>query len=147
MMAKVQNVMCLYQGSIFDVFVEKVELPNGVVKNREVVRHPGAAAMVPFLDDDTVVLIKQYRHAVDRFLWEIPAGTLEKGETPLDCAQRELVEEIGYEASTLEKITDFFYSSLFQECKLIQLNGLCWTELIIIYHFYICLHDAFPITG
>jgi len=105
-MVDVQKATNLYRGRIFDVFVEKVALPNGVVTDREVVRHPGAAAMVPFLSDGEVVLIKQYRHAVDRVLWEIPAGTLEKGESPLDCAGRELVEEIGYEASAFEKLTE-----------------------------------------
>jgi ADP-ribose pyrophosphatase len=105
-MAEVQKIKSLYRGRIFDLFLEKVALPNGVVLEREVVRHPGAAAMVPFLDEDTVILIRQYRHAVDRYLWEIPAGTLEKGENPMDCARRELVEEIGYEADELEKITE-----------------------------------------
>lgn len=95
----------IYNGKIFDVAVETVTLPNGTVKNREVVRHPGAAAMVPLLDDGSVVLVKQYRHAVARVLWEIPAGTLEPGEAPLECAARELTEEIGYEAKHFEKIT------------------------------------------
>ena len=105
-MGQVNKVKNIYQGRIFDVYVENVVLPNGAIKDREVIRHPGAAAMVPFLDDGSVVLIKQYRHAVDKYLWEIPAGTLEKGETPLDCARRELVEEIGYEAKELKKITE-----------------------------------------
>jgi ADP-ribose pyrophosphatase len=103
---KVQDTRTVYRGRIFDVFLEKVVLPNGMTKDREVIRHPGAAAMVPLLGDGRVILIKQYRHAVDRFLWEIPAGTLERGENPLECARRELVEEIGYSAATLEKITE-----------------------------------------
>jgi ADP-ribose pyrophosphatase len=96
----------IYAGKIFDVFVEEVTLPNGAIKKREVVRHPGAAAMVPLLDDGKVVLVKQYRHAVGKFIWEIPAGTLEAGEDAMTCAHRELVEEIGYEATHLEKITE-----------------------------------------
>jgi ADP-ribose pyrophosphatase len=102
----VQATRPIYSGRIFDVFLEKIVLPNGMIKDREVIRHPGAAAMVPLLGDGRVILIKQYRHAVDRFLWEIPAGTLERGENPLECARRELVEEIGYSAATLEKITE-----------------------------------------
>jgi len=105
MFAKVHNITNLYNGKIFDVVLEKVTLPNGAVKDREIVRHPGAAAMVPLLDDGRVVLIKQYRHAVGQFLWEVPAGTLEPNEDPLACARRELVEETGYEAETFEKLT------------------------------------------
>ena len=102
MSIKVHEIKDIYNGKIFDVVVEKVTLPNGMTKNREVVRHPGAAAMVPLLDDGKVVLIKQYRHAVGEFLWEIPAGTLEPPEEPVECARRELVEETGYEASSLD---------------------------------------------
>jgi ADP-ribose pyrophosphatase len=106
MSVKVHKVTNLYRGKIFDVALERVTLPNGAIKEREVVRHPGAAAMVPLLDDGEVVLIRQYRHAVGRFLWEIPAGTLERGESPMECARRELVEETGYEAANLEKLTE-----------------------------------------
>ena len=103
---KVQKTTDIYQGRIFNVFVEEVVLPNGVVKNREVIRHPGAAAMVPVFDDGTIGLIKQFRHAIGDYLWEIPAGTLEKNESPLECAQRELAEEIGFQAAHLEKLSE-----------------------------------------
>ena len=106
MSVKVHKTTTLYTGKIFDVVLEKVTLPNGAVKDREIVRHPGAAAMVPLLDDGRVVLIKQYRHAVGEFVWEIPAGTLEPEEAPMACARRELVEETGYEAANLEKLTE-----------------------------------------
>lgn len=101
---KVQKITNIYEGRIFNMAVEKVVLPNGVVKEREVVRHPGAAAMVPLFDDGNVALIKQYRHAVGEFLWEVPAGTLEPNESPLACARRELVEETGFEAKGLVKV-------------------------------------------
>jgi ADP-ribose pyrophosphatase len=106
MTLEVHETKDIYRGKIFDVAVETITLPNGLTKNREVVRHPGAAAMVPLLDDGHVILVKQYRHAVGRFLWEIPAGTLEPAEDPPACAHRELVEEIGYEAARMEKITE-----------------------------------------
>jgi len=106
MSVKVHKTTNLYTGKIFDVVLEKVTLPNGAVKDREIVRHPGAAAMVPLFDDGRVVLIKQYRHAVGEFVWEIPAGTLEPDEVPVACARRELVEETGYEAANLEKLTE-----------------------------------------
>jgi ADP-ribose pyrophosphatase len=72
------------------------------------IQHPGAAAMVPLLSNQEVVLIRQYRHAIREFIWEIPAGTLDAGESPLNCARRELVEETGYSAEIwhqLGKIT------------------------------------------
>ena len=106
MSVKVHKITNLYNGKIFDVVLEKVTLPNGAIKDREIVRHPGAAAMVPLLDDGKVVLIKQYRHAVGEFLWEIPAGTLEQDEEAIECAQRELVEETGYEASNFDKLAE-----------------------------------------
>jgi len=106
MSVKVHKITNLYNGKIFDVVLEKVTLPNGAIKDREIVRHPGAAAMVPLLDDGKVVLIRQYRHAVGEFLWEIPAGTLERGEEAIECARRELVEETGYEASSFDKLAE-----------------------------------------
>ena len=106
MSLKVHNITNLYNGKIFSVALEKVTLPNGVTKDREVVRHPGAAAMVPLLDDGNVVLVKQYRHAVNNYLWEIPAGTLEPHEEPVACAERELIEETGYEAKDFDKLTE-----------------------------------------
>jgi len=106
MSVKVHKITNLYNGKLFDVVLEKVTLPNGVTKHREIVRHPGAAAMVPLLDDGKVVLVKQYRHAVGKFLLEIPAGTLEPDEGPVECARRELVEETGYEAEDLAKLAE-----------------------------------------
>ena len=106
MSVKVHEITSLYNGKIFNVALEKVTLPNGVTKDREVVRHPGAAAMVPLLDDGNVVLVKQYRHAVNNYLWEIPAGTLEPDEEPVACAERELIEETGYEATNFDKLTE-----------------------------------------
>jgi ADP-ribose pyrophosphatase len=108
MSEKVHEVKTIYEGKIFDVALETVTLPNGAVKDREVVRHPGAAAMVPVFEDGKVALIRQYRHAVGRFLWEIPAGTLEAGEDALACAGRELAEETGYEAGRLEMLAQIF---------------------------------------
>jgi len=106
MPVKIHEITSLYNGRIFNVALERVTLPNGVTKNREVVRHPGASAMVPLLDDGSVVLVKQYRHAVNDYLWEIPAGTLEPDEGPIACAQRELLEETGYEAKNFDKLTE-----------------------------------------
>ena len=72
------------------------------------IRHPGAAAVVPVKDDGTVVLIRQFRHAAGGFIYEIPAGKLASGEDPLHCASRELEEEVGYRASTFELLSSIF---------------------------------------
>ena len=94
------------KGRVFAFYAENVTLPNGVTLDMEIIRHPGAAAIVPVMADQQVLLIKQYRHAVDGFIWEIPAGTLDTGETPRRCAERELIEETGYSARRLEKMAE-----------------------------------------
>lgn len=95
----------IYKGRVVNLNVETVTLPNGSTVELEIIHHPGAAAVVPMKDDHTVVLIRQYRHAVGGFILEIPAGKLHPGENPLDCAARELEEEIGYTASSFELLT------------------------------------------
>ncbi len=99
----------IFEGRIVNMRVDTVELPNGRTSTREVVEHRGAVAIVPMLDHETVVLVRQYRQPVGGTLLEIPAGTLEKGEEPFDCASRELAEEIGYHP---EKLTKMFHSYL-----------------------------------
>lgn len=92
------------KGRVFDITVENVTLPNGVTLDMDIIRHPGAAAIVPVTEDRSVVLLKQYRHAVGAHIWEIPAGTLEPGEDAHRCARRELTEETGFVADNLEKL-------------------------------------------
>ncbi len=94
----------VYQGKIIDLSVETVTLPNGATTEMEIIAHPGAAAAVPMKDEQTVVMIRQYRHAVGDFIYEIPAGKLHPGEDPRDCARREVEEEIGYKAGRLEPL-------------------------------------------
>ena len=97
----------IYKGKIIDLSVETVTLPNGATADLEVITHPGAAAVVPMKDDRTVVMIRQYRHAVRSFIYEIPAGKLHPGEDPGDCAAREVEEETGYKVGRLEPILSF----------------------------------------
>ncbi len=94
----------IHRGRVFEMFREKVTLDNGATTELDLIRHPGAAAMVPMPDPETVILLRQYRHAVGDYIWEIPAGTLEPGEDPLDGAKREIVEEIGHSADRWEKL-------------------------------------------
>ncbi len=98
----------IYKGRILELKVFDVELPSGRETRREIVEHPGAVAMVPLLDGGKVALVIQFRLAAGVELLEIPAGTLRRGEDPVECARRELIEEIGYEAGSLEPLAEFF---------------------------------------
>lgn len=98
----------IYQGKVVTLNVDTVRLPNGHTIDLEVIRHPGAAAVVPMKDDGTVVMIRQFRHAANGFIYEIPAGKLHAKEDPLDCAARELEEEIGYKAGHFELLSSIF---------------------------------------
>jgi ADP-ribose pyrophosphatase len=93
-----------YQGRIIRVAAETVTLPNRRVIQLDVVRHPGASAVVPLTDDGTVILIHQFRYAVGGYLYEVPAGTLAPGESPDACALREVEEETGYRAGRLVRL-------------------------------------------
>ncbi len=87
---------------------ESVELPSGRRVELDIVRHPGAAAVVPFEDMETVLLIRQFRHAADGMIWEVPAGKLDDGEAPERCARRELEEEAGRRAGRLVAFPPIF---------------------------------------
>jgi ADP-ribose diphosphatase len=98
----------IYSGKVVTLNIDTVTLPNGVTIDLEIVRHPGAAAVVPLKENGTVVLIKQFRHAAGGFIYEIPAGKLHPGEDPRNCAARELEEEIGYQPGKLELLASIF---------------------------------------
>ncbi len=94
----------IYRGAWIEVSTEEVSLPNGRQVTLDIVRHPGAAAVVPFLSADEVLLIRQYRHAAGGTIYEVPAGKLDAGEDPAECAVRELEEETGYRAGRVEAL-------------------------------------------
>jgi ADP-ribose pyrophosphatase len=104
MSAIINRSATLHKGRVFSVIKENYTLENGVTSEMDFIQHPGAAAMVPLLNNQEVVLIRQYRHAIREFIWEIPAGTLDAGESPLICARRELVEETGYSADNWHQL-------------------------------------------
>lgn len=93
-----------FSGRLLTLRIDTVRLPDGRLSTREVVVHPGAVAMVPVLDADHVLLVRQWRSAAGRALLEIPAGTLSPGEDPAACAARELMEEIGYRPNKLSPL-------------------------------------------
>jgi ADP-ribose pyrophosphatase len=94
----------LYRGRVVTLRIDTIQTPDGRQIQREIVEHHGAVAIVPRLDSETILLIRQYRQAVGETLLEIPAGTLEEGESADDCAARELEEEIGYRPGRLRRM-------------------------------------------
>ena len=98
----------VYEGSIINLRRDTVTLPNGKQATREVVEHPGAVAIVPITEAGKVILVRQYRHAIGQLLLEIPAGKLDKGENPDDCARRELEEETGYVAAQWQRLASVY---------------------------------------
>src|SRR5437016_2081981 len=104
----VDHTRRIFKGRVVTLDIDTVTLPNGATIELEMIHHPGAAAVVPLKEDGTVILIRQFRHAAGGFIYEIPAGKLHPGEDPTACAARELEEEIGYRAGTLEHLSSIF---------------------------------------
>lgn len=98
----------VYEGRIIAVDVDEIEEAGGVRAVREVVRHAGSVAALPVHEDGRVVLVRQYRYPVDQDVWELPAGRLDRGESPAEGARRELEEEVGLRAALLEPISVFY---------------------------------------
>jgi ADP-ribose diphosphatase len=115
-----------YQGKILEVKVDKVLEPGGVRTLREVVVHRGSVVVMPVFADDRVLLIRQYRHPARQALWELVAGSIETGESPLRAAKRELAEETGFRAKAFKPVFEFFSSPGFltEKMYLIRASGL-----------------------
>ena len=105
----------LHEGNVGSFGLEDVELRSGKRVTLELLRHPGASAVVPFLDNDRILLLRQYRYAAGGDIWEIPAGKLDPGEPPETCALRELEEETGYRAGRLERTGEILTSPGFTD--------------------------------
>ena len=97
-----------YKGKLLKVFVMKRKLPNGYVATYEMIKHPGAALIVPFLADGKIVMLKQLRPVIGKYIYELPAGTVDRGESPLSCAKREIIEETGYAAKRFKLIGSIY---------------------------------------
>ena len=111
MESKLIDRQLIYAGKKVKLEIHHLEdNTSGARHVREVVVHPGAVCVLPFLDDDRILLIRNYRYAVAQYLMELPAGTLEKNEDPINCAGRELLEETGYLAGRLKSIGNFYTS-------------------------------------
>ena len=113
----------VYDGRIINVDVDEVRFPDGSVGQIEMIRHPGASAVVPFVSDPggsdpQLLLIRQYRYAAEGYLYEIPAGRLEPGEAPEVCAERELREETGCTAERVEHMFTMYTTPGFTDEKI-----------------------------
>ena len=97
----------IYNGTIFQLLSNTVRLPNQRITTRDIIRHPGAVALLP-IHNSNIILVRQYRYAINQVTLELPAGTLRVGEDPRECAHRELMEETGYSAANLEKLFDCY---------------------------------------
>jgi ADP-ribose pyrophosphatase len=112
-----------YTGRVINLDLDQVRFPNGKVGELEMIRHSGASAVLPFLgdpagEDPTILLIRQYRYAADGFIYEIPAGRLEAGEPPEQCAVRELREETGCTAAKMEHLYTMYTTPGFTDEKI-----------------------------
>ncbi|WP_251551269.1 NUDIX hydrolase [Neobacillus muris] len=105
----------IFSGRVISLHVQEVELPNGNHSKREIIKHPGAVAILAVTDDNKILMVEQFRKALEKTIVEIPAGKLEKGEDPAECARRELEEETGYECKSLERIASFYTSPGFAD--------------------------------
>ncbi|KMK76097.1 NUDIX domain-containing protein [Alkalihalobacillus pseudalcaliphilus] len=107
---KTTNIQAIYQGRIIDLQIEDVLLPNGETSKREVVKHPGAVGIIPITSEGKLVMVRQYRKALEKVIVEIPAGKLDHQEEPIACAKRELQEETGYVSNSMDFVVSFYTS-------------------------------------
>jgi ADP-ribose pyrophosphatase len=112
----------IYAGKAVHFSADEIILPDGRTASREYMEHPGAVAVIPFLDTRRIVLVKQYRYPVQEVTYELPAGKIDPGETLATCVKRELQEETGYRAGTIKKLVSYWPTPAFSN------------EVIHIYH-------------
>ncbi len=98
----------VHQGRIFRLEIDRVTLPSGHTIDMEIIRHPGSVVMLPVPEPGKIILIRQYRYAIDRWIWELPAGTLKPGEDPVAAAARECEEEIGLAPGRVTRLRGYF---------------------------------------
>jgi ADP-ribose pyrophosphatase len=116
----------VFTGRIFTLQIETLTLPKGGEMKAEIIRHPGSVVLIPMTDGGDIILVRQYRPAIGRWAWELPAGTLKEGEDPREAAVRECHEEIGMIPSTLERLGAFFPTPGYCDEEMIfyRLSGL-----------------------
>lgn len=117
----------IFKGRVVHLFLDNVQLPNGAKATREVVKHPGAVAVIAVNPEGKLLLVRQYRYPLDKIIYEIPAGKLEPGEDPEKAAVRELEEETGYSCAKMEQIISFYTTPGFSD----ELIHLYYTDSLI----------------
>lgn len=115
---KQTNSKQIFDGVIIKLFVDDIELPNGKPSHREIVRHPGAVCVIPITDDGDVIMVKQFRYPFSKVLLEVPAGKLEPGEDPLEAVKRELEEESGVCAESIQFMGELYTTVAFTDEKI-----------------------------
>jgi ADP-ribose pyrophosphatase len=110
-----EKTQMLWHGKVFDFSREEVILPNGKPTVIEMIHHPGSSAVVPILENESILLIRQYRPVIRDFIWEIPSGTMLPGEGPLECAGRELREECGFLGKKFEKFAEILIAPWYSD--------------------------------
>jgi len=103
-----RDVRTIFQGRVFTLRVETIPLPKGGELQAEIIRHPGSVVIIPLTAEDEIVLVRQYRPAIGRWAWELPAGSLKPGEDIERAARRECQEETGHIPSRLERLGSFY---------------------------------------
>jgi ADP-ribose pyrophosphatase len=109
----------VFKGRVFDVSRERVRLPQGLTVTLDVVRHRGSVVLVPQPDASRVILIRQYRYVVGQWIWELPAGTLEPGESPARAARRECMEETGWRPRRIQRLGTYYATPGFCDERMI----------------------------
>jgi len=107
---KIKQTDKIFSGHVFDIEVDQIEYNSGNKSRRETVIHPGGAVLVAVKPNGKIILVKQFRHPFKKFIYELPAGKLDKNEDPLDCAKRELIEETGYRTENITKLGSIYTS-------------------------------------
>jgi ADP-ribose pyrophosphatase len=120
---KLEARRTVYRGRIFSLDVDRVTLPSGHTVDMEVVRHPGSVVMLPMPSPTEIILIRQYRYTLDRWIWELPAGSLKAGEDPDAAAARECEEEIGLVPHRIQRLRSFYPTPGF--CDEVMIFYLC----------------------
>src|SRR6478752_4544824 len=127
---EVLNHERVFDGKVFDIDRDRVRMPNGRTVTVDVVRHPKSVVLIPVPEPGKVILVRQYRYAVNAFLWELPAGSVDEGESPEEAARRECHEEIGLVPSTVVRLSSLYPTPGYcdEEMVFFRLSGLETTE-------------------
>lgn len=134
----------IYSGRLIEVELQRRCLPNGYKAALEVIKHPGAALIVPFIGNNRIIMLKQYRPVINSYIYELPAGTLDRNEKPSECAKREIIEETSYKAGSIKRLGAIYpapgYTTekivIFKAEKLQKVNAPCEADEIIKTHIF-----------